>query len=197
VRALAALIAAFALGACANPRDPNADEASCAVYRSFYETAHTGAGGYQEIILVGDTTDEIILSDGGNAAAPLVFETDENLFVGTDMPRPTITEDTSAYFDQVQTKNRKSLRNCFDADAPRLVGPDNYQQFARMGEFDEPGAAVYRLSPVAFAADDKHALLVADWTCAPNVPCGGSGYFLFVRRGDAWALIGYQAIGVA
>ncbi|WP_158766787.1 hypothetical protein [Terricaulis silvestris] len=102
--------------------------------------------------------------------------------------------DTSAYFEGVRSEERISLPECLTSEAPRFY--DNGVDVLRLVEGSQREVVVvWRVSPVAFAPDGQHALLVGAFSCGGL--CGGGAYYLFERVNGEWTLLGHQGLWVS
>lgn len=172
---LVAIAAALALTACETPA-PNADESSCAVYRSFAAALPELPPGYLQVVR--DTTsNRLIDADGGATAAPTTFQASD-FFADNDSAQ-RITHDTLAYFEQVRMLPQTRTDACFNSGDIRPVN-------ASFVPGDQ--TVVWQLSPVAFAPDAQHALIVARVDCYEG--CEATAFYLFQRAAHGYILIG-------
>lgn len=166
---VAALLGAVVLAACTALADgPAPDDPSCAVYRAFYA---------QLAVRTGDFFQPATSSLSGGAA-PSVFARDAG---------EEFSMDTSPYFGQLGAKPSFNIADCFAAGGPQFH--DGLFDALEARQTNRDGfIALWSLSPVAVAPDNRYAMMYAEHNC--GALCGSGEFYLFEWRGEEWTVIG-------
>ncbi len=169
-------LAFFVLLGCtdANKREREA----CAVYQTFYEYWPVEARQQFRVVrqsLPYNTQGQRPV----NSFEPGVFRDPDN------MHPPEFVEDTSAYFDQLQSEP-SVVSDCFREGG--FVFVDESEDLSALLDADGEIGWILTLSPVAIASDGRHALMRAMFYC--GMLCAEEHFILFERQDSEWILKG-------
>lgn len=214
IKTLLALICVLAMGALAwqfwsnRPQEAElASNASCAIYRSFYNQVTN-----RKSMFVRTTSRPYVPAPTSLQPLLMQFERDTGKFQSIPISsnkkpfkkpiRTTFVKDTSGYFEPLLSSKPISIERCFDKapQRPQFYNGSFEWLSAREAILDllqggRRSVAILSVSPAGFSDDGHHALIYAEYYCTGF--CGSGAFYLFEMRVGSWTVVGDNWVWVS